>query len=135
MPFRAWAVLGDTEESVHSDRVRMKGMLRSVDKRTYVMHEITSPEGTRVREFVAPGGSVFGVAWEGPFHPDMQQLLGSYYEQARMAQPQQPRVRGAPAVIKTPGLVIYRAGHMRSFHGYAYLPDLAPQGVQASDLL
>jgi hypothetical protein len=134
MPFRAWAVLGETEASVRSDQVRMKGMLRSVDNRSYVMHEITSPTGTRVREFVSPRGAVFGVAWEGPFHPDLQQLLGPYYQQARMAQAQQPRARGAAVVIETPGLVIYEAGHMRSFHGHAYIPELVPQGVQASDI-
>jgi Protein of unknown function (DUF2844) len=134
LPFPVRAVLGDMEASVRSDQVRMKGILRSVDNRTYVMHEITSPTGARVREFVSPGKTVFGVAWEGQFHPDLQQLLGPYYQQARMAQAQQPRPRGAPVVIETPDLVIYETGHMRSFHGHAYIPELVPQGVQASDI-
>jgi hypothetical protein len=41
LPFPAWAVLGDTAASVLNDQARMKGTLRSVDNRTYVMHEIT----------------------------------------------------------------------------------------------
>src|SRR5271169_1697375 len=141
LPFPASAVLGDTANSVLNDQARMKGTLRSVDNRTYVMHEITSSSGTVVREFVSPQGAVFGVAWEGQFPPDLQQLLGPYYQQAQKAQEksqqegsQPPRQRRAPIVVETPGLVLYVTGHMRSFHGQSYIPQLVPQGVQASDI-
>ena len=139
LPFPALAVLGDTGASVLNDQARMKGTLRSVDNRTYVMHEITSSTGTVVREFVSPQGAVFGVAWEGQFPPDLQQLLGPYYQQAQQAaaQPtdsQQPRRKRGPIVIDTPGLVVYETGHARNFHGQAYIPQLVPQGVQTSDI-
>jgi hypothetical protein len=141
LPFPASAVLGDTAASVLNDQARMKGTLRSVDNRTYVMHEITSSSGTVVREFVSPQGAVFGVAWEGQFPPDLQQLLGPYYQQAEQAQAaarqseaQQPRRRRAPIVVETPGLVLYETGHVRSFHGQAYIPQLVPQGIQTSDI-
>jgi len=140
LPFPARAVLGDTAASVLSDQARMKGTLRSVDNRTYVMHEITSPSGSAVREFVSPQGAVFGVAWEGQFAPDLQQLLGPYYRQAQLAAAsqqdasKQPRPRRAPIAIETPGLVVYETGHPRSFHGQAYIPQLVPSGVQASDI-
>jgi hypothetical protein len=140
LPFPALAVLGDTAASVLNDQARMKGTLRSVDSHTYVMHEITSPSGTVVREFVSPQGAVFGVAWEGQFPPDLQSLLGPYYQQAQKAQEksqegsQQPRARRAPIVVETPGLVLYETGHTRSFHGQAYVPQLIPPGVQSSDI-
>ena len=140
LPLPAMAVLGDTAASVLNDQARMKGSLRSVDQHTYVMHEITASSGTVVREFVSPQGAVFGVAWEGPFPPDLQQLLGPYYQQAQQVAASQrnastqPRPRRAPVVIETPGLVIYETGHPRSFHGQAYIPQLVPQGVQASDI-
>jgi hypothetical protein len=136
LPLPAMAVLGDNAASVLTDQARMKGTLRSVDKRTYVMHEITSASGTVVREFVSPAGVVFGVAWEGQFPPDLQRLLGPYYQQAQPAatQEQPPRQRRAPVVIETPGLVLYEAGHMRSFHGQAYIPQLLPQGVPAGEI-
>jgi Protein of unknown function (DUF2844) len=141
LPFPAFAVLGDTAASVLNDQARMKGTLRSVDNRTYVMHEITAPSGSVVREYVSPEGAVFGVAWEGQFPPDLQQLLGPYYQQAQQAQAaaqqsdsQQPRRRRAPISIETPGLVLYETGHVRSFHGQAYIPQLVPQGVQTSDI-
>jgi hypothetical protein len=136
LPLPAMAVLGDNAASVLTDQARMKGTLRSVDNGTCVMHEITSGAGTVVREFVSPAGVVFGVAWEGQFPPDLQQLLGPYYQQAQRAgtPEQQQRRRGAPVVIETPGLVLYETGHMRSFHGQAYIPQLVPQGVQVSEI-
>lgn len=136
LPLPAMAVLGDNAASVLTDQARMKGTLRSVDNGTYVMHEIISATGTVVREFVSPAGVVFGVAWEGQFPPDLQQLLGPYYQQAqRAATPEQQQHRKrAPVVIETPGLVMYETGHMRSFHGQAYIPQLVPQGVQVSEI-
>lgn len=136
LPLPAMAVLGDNAASVLTDQAHMKGTLRSVDNRTYVMHEITSTTGTVVREFVSPAGVVFGVAWEGPFPPDLLQLLGPYYQQAQQAATpeQQQRRRRAPVVIETPGLVMYETGHMRSFQGHAYVPQLVPQGVQVSEI-
>jgi hypothetical protein len=130
----AQAGLGDGEASVQTDQVRMKGVLRSVDRHGYALHEITSPSGTVVREFVNPGGKVFGVAWEGRARPDLRELLGPHYRQALAAQAQQPRPRGAPVVIETPELVIRESGHMRSFHGHAYLPALVPPGVQTNEI-
>jgi Protein of unknown function (DUF2844) len=139
----AFAVLGDNAASVLTDQARMKGTLHSVDRQTYVMHEITAPSGAKIREFVSPAGEVFGVAWEGQFPPHFDQLLGPYYQQVQQASAQQkaaegsqqpaPRRRG-PAVIATSGIVFVQSGHTHSFHGLAYIPQLIPQGVAASDI-
>jgi hypothetical protein len=140
-----FAALGDNAASVLTDQARMKGTLHSVDNRTYVMHEITGSSGAKVREYVSPAGLVFGVAWEGQFPPNLQDVLGPYYQQAQQAAAQQkaaeeqsehhvPRRRGGAAVIETPGLVFVQAGHPRSFHGMAYIPQLIPQGVQPGDV-
>jgi hypothetical protein len=37
-------------------------------------------------------------------------------------------------MIETPGIVFVQTGHMRSFHGQAYIPQLVPQGVKAGDI-
>jgi hypothetical protein len=134
MPFPAWAVLGDSAASVLNDQARMKGTLSSVDATAYVMHEITAQDGTVVREYVSPDGAVFGVTWEGQFPPDLEQLLGPYYQQAKQAASQQERHGRGPILIDTPGLVFQQAGHPRSFRGQAYVPQLIPPGVKASDI-
>ena len=137
-------MLGDNAASVLTDQAQIKGTLHSVDRSGYVIHEITTPYGSRVREFVSPAGLVFGVAWEGQFPPDFQQLLGPYYRQAQEAAAQQGSPQGSdqriarrprgPAFIDTPGLVLVQTGHSRSFHGRAYIPQLIPQGVVVSDI-
>ncbi len=147
LAFPAWAALGDNAASVLTDQARMKGTLHSTDNRTYVLHEITTSTGAKVREFVTPGGAVFGIAWDGQFPPNFELLLGAYYPQAQQAAAQSKAARtqmqqeGKPvrtgrsaAVIDTPGLVLYQVGHMRSFHGMAYIPQLVPQGVQTSEI-
>ncbi len=132
-PFSAHAALGDNAASVLTDQARMKGTLHSTDMKTYVAHEITS-SGTVVREYVSPAGVVFGVAWEGQVPPDFQQLLGPYYAQGKRAATLQARPGRAPMVLDTPGLVFQQTGHPRSFHGSAYIPQLVPPGVPASDI-
>jgi hypothetical protein len=140
----AWATLGDNATSVLADQSRIKGsVLRSVDRQAYVVHEIATTSGSKIREYVSPGGAVFGVAWDGQFQPNLQELLGPYYTQAKQAQAaavsqaasaQTPPTRRAPIKIETPGLVFYQGGHVRNFHGVAYIPQLVPSGVQASDI-
>ena len=141
-----WATLGDNAASILSDQARMKGTIHSVDNRIYAVHEITATSGAKVREYVTPGGAVFAVAWEGQLPPNLQQLLGPYYQQAKEAQKRAiqkaaqdaergtPRPRRAPLVIQTPGLVLFEGGNVRNYHGLAYIPQLIPQGVQASDI-
>jgi len=140
----AFAVLGDNAASVLTDQARMKGTLNSVDHQTYVMHEITAPSGAKVREYVSPSGIVFGVAWQGQFPPNFEQLLGPYYQQlqdalaqqksAEQQAGQQAHARRGPVSVQTPGLVFAQGGRPRSLQGQAYIPQLIPQGVAASDI-
>lgn len=134
LAFPAWASLGDNVTSIQTDKARMKGSLRSVAAQNYVTHEITVPTGQVVREFVSSDGTVFGVAWEGPFQPDLQQLLGSYFETMKQAVAAQQRHGHGPISIETSGFVYQQGGHSRNFHGRAYLPAAVPQGVDVSQI-
>jgi hypothetical protein len=55
-------------------------LLRIAQTGPYAMHEIRTAAGTNVRQFVSPSGTVFGVAWDGPWQPDLHQLLGAYFD-------------------------------------------------------
>jgi len=127
----AWAVLGEYESSVSVDQQYLKGEIREQVRPGYKLHQITASNGTTVREYVSPDGKVFGVAWSGPFAPNMQQLLGSYFPELDQAARSQVRRRGGPLVVRTDKLVLVSAGHMRSFHGHAYVPSLLPNNVSA----
>ena len=132
----SWAALGDTDASIEIDRAQMKGTVRITQAQAYAVHEITSEHGVVVREFVSPGGEVFAVAWQGPFIPDLPQLLGKHFDAyAQAAREQKAAYVGRrPLNVQLPGLVVQMSGHMRAYAGRAYLPNRLPQGV-AADLI
>ncbi|MGA8539703.1 MAG: DUF2844 domain-containing protein [Terriglobales bacterium] len=130
----ASAGLGDDASSVQADQLHMQGTLRTTQAQAYSVHEIQSPTGVVVREYVSPTtGKVFAVAWQGPWPPDMRQILSSYFAQFQQAVQAQAGGRAGrhPLLIQQPGLVVQAGGHMRSFSGRAYVPEMLPQGVSA----
>ena len=132
----AFAALGGNLDSVFVDQAHMNATLTITEAGFYSVHELTSPNGTVVREYVSAEGRVFGVAWEGPFVPNMRQLLGSYFEHySNSARAQrQSHVERRPLDIREPRLVLQTAGHMRAYFGRAYDPQLLPSGVSPDEV-
>jgi len=130
------ASLGENASSVDRDRVQMQGaLMRIVRSDTHVVHEIRAASGTTVREYLTSTGTVFAVAWQGPWLPDMRQLLGSHFDQYQRAlrDTRTRRGRGA-ATIDEPDIVVQTSGHQRSFSGRVYLPALVPPGLQPASI-
>lgn len=132
----ALASLGGDPSSVEADRAHMKAQTNIVETTGYDVHEIQSPAGTVVSEYISPAsGKVFAVSWQGPFLPDMQQVLGRYFQQYSQALQTQERQYGhRPLNIQLPGLVIQTGGHMRAYFGRAYVPSMVPEGVRAEEI-
>jgi Protein of unknown function (DUF2844) len=135
--FPALAALGGDVTSVATDSAQMKASVKITSTSGYTVHEIKSTTRTVVREYVSPEGRVFGVAWQGPFMPNLQQILGTYFQQFSVAVQEAKRTEDSkkqsfgrrPLSIREPGLVVENAGHMRAFAGRAYDPGLLPEGV------
>jgi len=130
----AWAALGGNAASVQLDSVHMQGTLTSTPGAGYKVAEIKTTNGQTVREFISAGGSVFGVAWEGPTTPDLERLLGTYFEEFRQSSERAQQQHRGPLLIETPNLVVQQSGHLRAFRGRAYLPLALPSGVQPSEI-
>jgi len=129
------AALGGDVSSVQSDALHLQGTLRVTPNALYALHEIETPTGIQVREYVSPAGKVFAVAWQGPWRPDLHQLLGSYFvpfQQAARASKQRPG--RAPLSIHQANLFVEHSGQMRFFRGRAYLSDEFPAGVKAESI-
>ncbi|MDF2460111.1 MAG: hypothetical protein K0S79_2527, partial [Nitrospira sp.] len=96
-----------------------------------------SVAGIQVKEFVSPDGVVFAVVWTGTGMPDLQLLLGEYFEEYRegvnAARSHRPKIR-KPFQLKSERLVVERGGHSRSLWGRAFLPAALPPGVTAEDI-
>ncbi|MBS0344737.1 MAG: DUF2844 domain-containing protein, partial [Proteobacteria bacterium] len=100
----------------------------------YTVHAMTMPSGTVVREFVSSAtGQVFAVSWQGPFMPDLQQLLGDHFATLADATGK-ARISRSNALVNRPDVVIHSSGHMRAFAGKAYLPGQLPAGVSIEDV-
>ena len=132
----AFATLGGDVASVQADQIHMQGNRKTTSTASYTVHEIQGATGTVVREYVSSDGAVFAVTWQGPWLPDMHQLLGSYFDQYSQALKAQTGGRMArhPLVIEEPGLTVEMGGHSRFFTGRAYLPDRLPANVRVEEV-
>jgi hypothetical protein len=115
----------------------MKGTLRKTLTNAYTVQEIKTPTGVVVREYISSDGKIFAVVWQGPFLPDLRQLLGSHFEHFSQSvqnlKSKRPRIRG-PLLIREPGLVVQTGGHMRAHFGRAFIPELVPQGIRIEEI-
>jgi hypothetical protein len=131
-PREADAALGDDVSAVAKDQARLRASLRVTPMKGYTIHELASPTGTTVREYVGTQGKIFAVAWSGGWRPNLRDLLGSHYDEYVAGTRRRPRARG-PMRVELPGMVVVSGGYLRTFWGHAYLTDLAPAGWPAND--
>lgn len=131
----AFAALGGDAASVLTDRDRTHGTLHISAAASYSVHEITTASGTTVREYLTPAGKVFGLAWRGPFMPDLRQFLGVYYTHYQQAaRAAAVRTSSRHVEVQAPDVVVHSSGRMRAFYGRAWAPALVPQGVSTEDI-
>ncbi len=129
------ASLGGKVDSIQADTAHMGATVNQISTNNVEVHQLQSPTGTVVNEYLSSSGTVFAVTWQGPFMPDMQQILGSYFQQYSTALSSQPRQYGHhPLNIKQAGLVVQTGGHMRAHWGRVFVPALVPEGVNAEQL-
>ncbi len=123
----AWAAVGDDASAVAADQARLKATLHVVAMKGYAVHELTTPAGALMREFVATTGKIFALSWSGGFRPDLREVMGSHYQQYLEARRSQPRAHG-PVRVELPGMIVVMGGYLRTFWGHVTLTDLAPPG-------
>ena len=136
LPIPALAALGGDITSVQQDQAQMKGSLKTTEGEKYTVHEIKASAGAVVKEYASPAGKVFAITWRGQFIPNMQQLLGTYFDQFAQAAKaeRESHVGHRPVNIQQPGLVVQSGGHMRGYFGRAFAPDMVPPGVSPDAL-
>lgn len=131
----AWASLGEPESSVTADQQIVHGELQQEARPSYKVYQINAPDGVVWKEFVSPAGTVFAISWQGPHMPNLEHMLGRSLVDLQLAMQSGAPHRGrGPLIIRTTKLVLVSGGHMRAFHGYAYVPGLVPANVSAETL-
>lgn len=132
---QAFAALGDREDSIGSDKSKLRAASQNYRKHDlYSEHTLSGPMNT-VTQFVSNDGLVFAVRWEGVTKPDLSVLLGSFYEEYNDINSQRARMSTrAPVEVKTSKIIVRKSGHMRAWRGFAYILDHVPAGVRLEDL-
>lgn len=129
----ALAALGGDAASVQSDSLSMKSAVRVTQNSGFAVHEIASPSGTVLREFVGTDGKVFAVSWHGMVNPDLRQVLGTYY--ARYEQGVATTIHSHRQLsIALPDFVFINAGKQRAFTGRAWVPAMVPANFSTDDI-
>jgi hypothetical protein len=129
----ALAALGGDASSVETDRVSMKGAVRVTPGVDYDIHEIQTPAGTVIHEYVSAQGKVFAITWHGPGLPDLGQLLGSYSAQLSQAAAR-PHYNHHHLRIETADVVMQSDAHLRTRSGRAWVPALLPQNFSLKNI-
>jgi Protein of unknown function (DUF2844) len=129
----ARAALGDDVAAVAVDQARMQASLQVWRKGNYAIHELASPSGTKVRNFVGDSGKVFAVSWSGGWRPNLRDIMGAHYDKF-IAATHGKRIARGVARIELPGMVVVMGGHQRAFFGHVYLTDLVPVGFLPQEI-
>lgn len=136
LPFAAHAALGGHVDSVKDDQQALKGISRKAQQTSasYSVTEIESA-GYTVREYANSDGTIFAVTWRGVGHPDLQTLLGDYYNEFTEADAnKESEGKHTPRSIEAKNVTVRRSGHMRDWRGRAFAPKFIPEGVNVEEL-
>ena len=135
---RAGATLGEPVATVDAVLARLNGARRVVQAQAarFQVHVITLADGSSIREYVAPSGIVFAVAWSTRLKPRLETLLGAQapaYAAAASAAMAAPGVRHGVS-LASGDLVVQANAHLNAHVGLAWLRSLVPEGVRIDEL-
>lgn len=131
-----WAGLGEGQASIESDRVRMSARHSVARGQQYAVHELKSPNGSLLQQFVSGNGQVFAVRWNTQYKPDLSTLLGTSFEDYRVVANMAAQRGGIQRQFHHEGsdLVVQSSGHLHVFSGYAYRRSLLPYGLNPKSI-
>lgn len=130
LPCLSFAGLGDVDGSIERDRVKMRASHVVVIKPQYSIHDLKTPDGSRVRQYVSLNGQVFAVTWSTQYKPDMSSLLGNSFGSYDAATQAAGSRGGIQRQMRheTQDLYVQANSHLNIFSGSAYLKSASPQG-------
>jgi hypothetical protein len=97
--------------------------------------ETTDTNGIVVHQYVDSGGTVYAVTWRGPAMPDVQSLLGTYFQRFKDGASASAGTAGLHASRVADGdLVVESQMRLREFSGRAWLVSALPAGVSTADI-
>ena len=132
-PCASHAELGGTATST---RATGGAVVHSLQNGPFQVRTMTDEGGTTINEYSSSAGRIFAYTWQGPTMPDLQTLLGNFYESWRdgATSYRTPVSSLHSTRVTRSDVVVESGGMMRSYVGRAWLPGALPAGVSADDL-
>ncbi len=128
------AGLGELVDSIGRDHLALGGKTLTVTPAVaYDIHETTTADGARIRQYVSRSGTVFAVAWSARTQPDLSILLAKQHD-AYISATNAHHGNRHVFTVSTPELVISVLRVPRGFEGAAHVPALVPAGTSTSEL-
>jgi hypothetical protein len=129
-PSISQAELGTHPSSVLAEQKGFNSQLTTNSQNSETIFTQTLSSGTIVKQYASATNVIFAISWSGPNLPNLQVLLGNYFNDYLAAI---RKSRGAIS-INTESLVIQSTGMMGAFQGYALLPKQAPSDFSIKNL-
>jgi hypothetical protein len=132
----AQGALGGNATTLREDHRRIGGEWHLHASAQFQVHEVTLPDGGAIRQFVAPDGTVFAVAWNTRLKPNLEILLGQRYADFQAAAAEvnkRPGIKRSLA-LRHRDVVVHSISHLNAFVGRAYAPSLVPGGVNLDEI-
>jgi hypothetical protein len=120
--------------SVHQARALAAASGTTAGSTSYSVSTTTLTGGTTVREYVGADGVVFAVTWNGPFLPDLRELLGQHFTTLTNESARQPKAGRGQVRVARPDVTIESGGHMRAYAGRAWINSRLPAGFDTDTL-
>lgn len=131
----SYAALGGAPSDLVAKNTTRKVLsMVSVAHQDYRVNQSTLASGTVVREYISTHNVVFAVSWSGPFLPDLQTLLGQYFETMVSEARKQPRAGHSQLRVSRPEVSIFSGGHMRAYVGHAWVVSEFPVGFNIEEI-
>ena len=92
------------------------------------------PNGTVVHEYANTSGTVFAVAWSGPFQPDLKALLGPWFDTYIEQAAQRKDAVHSHMAVSAADLVVVSTGRMGAFQGRAWLVSQLPKDFNPQEM-
>lgn len=127
-----WAALGGPP-SVPGPAAQ-SSTARTASGVSYTDLQSQSPNGTVLHEYTNASGTVFAVAWSGPFQPDLKALLGPWFETYTEQAGQRNDPGHSRMAVRTADLVVVSTGRMGAFQGRAWLASTLPEGFNPQEM-
>ena len=107
----------------------------TVTRGPYTLTERVTDSAVMVREYADASGVVFAVAWEGPARPDLQTLLGRYFEAFAAAVANRAGGTGRRDLnVSTDEMLVQMGAHLRSHRGRVVLRTRVPEGASIAEI-